>query len=150
MNGQPGQRCRPDRRGRWRDDAGVATVTFLFIGMIVILAAAVLLGGGAIFAARVHGYDLAQAAARAGAQCIDTAAYRDDGTVRLDQGAATAAATDVLTRAGATGTYQFPAPDRITVSASSHQPTPMLAAFGIHDITVTLTASATPATAPPP
>lgn len=149
MSGPLEQRRRRGGRGRWREDAGVATVTFLFIGMIVILAAAALLGGGAVFAARVHGYDLAQAAARAGAQCLDTATYRQDGIVRLEQAAATRAATDVLTRAGATGTVAFPAPDRITVTATSRQPTPMLAAFGIHTVDVTVTASAAPATAPP-
>lgn len=151
MTRPPQRPCRRrGRRVRWGEDRGIVTVTFLFIGMIVILAAAALLGGGAIFAARVHGYDLAQGAARAGAQCIDTAVYRQDGIIRLDQDCATRAATGFLDRAGATGQVAFPAPDRVAVTATSHQATPMLAAFGIHTVEVTVTATATPTTTPPP
>jgi hypothetical protein len=116
--------------------------------MLVVLAAAALLGGGALFAARAHGYDLAQSAARAGAQQIDTATYRNSGILRLDPARATQAAEQFLAAAGATGTVQVNAA-RITVTATSHQATPMLQPFGITTITVTSTASATPTTGPP-
>jgi hypothetical protein len=39
---------------------------------------------------------------------------------------------------------------RITVTATSRQPTPMLRMFGHDTVDVTATASATPATAPAP
>ncbi|WP_328463536.1 hypothetical protein OHA21_38185 [Actinoplanes sp. NBC_00393] len=130
------------------DDRGAAAVMLLFIGMIAIVAAAGLLGGGAVFAARSHGYDLAHAAARAGAQQIDTAAYRTDGTLRLDPARAAQAAKQFLAAGGATGTVQVTAA-QITVTATSRQATPMLDMFGITTITVTSTASATPTTDPP-
>jgi hypothetical protein len=133
---------------RLRDDSGAAAVTLLVIGMIVILFAAALLGGGALFAARAHGFDLAQSAARAGAQQIDTATYRATGVLRLDPARAAQAAKQFLAAAGANGAVQVTAA-RITVTATSHQATPMLKPFGIADVTVTSTASATPTTGPP-
>jgi hypothetical protein len=133
---------------RLRDDRGAVAVTLLVTGMIVIVAAAALLGGGALFAARSHGYDLAQSAARAGAQQIDTATYRTSGVLRLDPARAAQAAKQFLAAADATGTVQVTGA-RITVTATSHQATPMLKPFGITDITVTSTASATPTTGPP-
>jgi len=122
-------------------------VILLVTGMLVIVAAAALLGGGALFAARAHGYDVAQSAARAGAQQIDTAAYRGSGTLRLDPVRAAQAAKQFLAAADATGTVQVSG-GTITVTATSHQVTPMLKPFGIDDITVTSTASAVPVTGP--
>jgi hypothetical protein len=135
-------------RGRLRDDRGAVAVTLLVTGMIAIVAAAALIGGGAVFAARAHGYDLAQSAARAGAQQIDTATYRNRGLLRLDPARAAQAAKQFLATAGAAGTVQVNAA-RITVTATSRQATPMLKPFGITEITVTSTASATPTTGPP-
>ena len=120
----------------------------LVTGMLVIVAAAALLGGATLFAARTHGYDLAQSAARAGAQQIDTATYRNSGTLRLDPARAAQAAKQFLAAADATGTVQVSGAT-VTVTATSHQSTPTLKPFGIDDITVTATASATPTTGPP-
>jgi Flp pilus assembly protein TadG len=128
-------------------DAGVIPVTMLILGMIVILFAAALLGGGTLFAARSHGYDLAESAARAGAQQLDTAAYRNDGVLRLDPARAAQAAKQFLAAAGATGTVQV-TQAQITVTATSRQATPMLAPFGIGEVTVTSSASATPTNRP--
>lgn len=130
------------------DDRGAVSVTLLVTGMIALLFAAALLGGGALFAARAHGYDLAQSAARAGAQHIDTAAYRASGVLRLDPARAAQAAKQFLAAADATGTVDVTAV-RITVTATSRQETPMLKPFGVAEITVTSTASATPTTGPP-
>lgn len=123
-------------------------MTMLFIGMVVVLFVAALLGGGALFAARSTGYDLAQSAARAGAQQIDTATYRATGELRLDPAKAAQAAKQFLAAAGATGTVEVTAA-RISVTATSRQATPMLAAFGFDTVTVTSTAQATPTTGPP-
>jgi hypothetical protein len=135
------------RTGRLRGDAGTATVWMLFTGFIAILIAAVVFAGGVVFGARTHGYDLAQQAARAGAQHIDLATYRTSGVLRLDPAAAATAAKQFLAAAGATGTVTVTAA-RITVTATSQQPTPMLAAFGISTVTVTATATATPTAGP--
>lgn len=152
----PAARCRSDcpagrvdpARGEARD-AGVISVTVLLIGVTVLVLAAALVGGGAVFAADAHGYDLAQQAARAGAQQLDIATYRTTGALRLDVAAATAAAHQYLTAAHATGTVTVTAA-QVTVTATSRQATPMLAAFGRAGITVTATATATPTTGPPP
>jgi len=119
----------------------------VFTTFLAVILAAVIFGGGVIFAARTHGYDLAQQAARAGAQQIDAATYRTSGVLRLDPARAATAARQFLTAAGATGTVTVNAA-RITVTATSHQPTPMLASFGVTTVTVTSTASATPMVGP--
>src|SRR5213596_2937463 len=67
-----------------RSDGGLATVWMVFTTFLTVLLAGVIFGGGVIFAARTHGYDLAQQSARAGAQQIDAATYRASGVLRLD------------------------------------------------------------------
>ncbi len=131
----------------YRGDDGLATVWMVFTTFLTVILAAVIFGGGVIFAARTHGYDLAQQAARAGAQQIDAVAYRSSGVLRLDPPRAATAARQFLAAAGATGTVTVNAA-RITVTATSHQPTPMLASFGVTTVTVTSTASATPIVGP--
>ncbi|WP_204012830.1 hypothetical protein [Virgisporangium aurantiacum] len=142
-------RCWQPLLRRLRRDDGMATVWMLYTGLIVVVLAGVVLGGGVVFGARTHGYDLAQQAARAGAQEIDLAAYRTNGTLRLDPARAAAAANRFLAAAGATGTVAVTAA-QITVTATSQQDTPMLAGFGHPTVSVTATASATPVAGPPP
>ena len=125
----------------------MATVWMVFTTFIAVIIAAVIFAGGIIFGARAHGYDLAQQAARAGAQQIDAAAYRESGVLRLDPVRAATAARQFLAAAGANATVTVNAA-RITVTATSHQPTPMLASFGVTTVTVTSTASATPTAGP--
>ena len=130
-----------------RGDDGLAAVWMVFTTFLTVLLAGVIFGGGTVFAARTHGYDLAQQAARAGAQQIDAATYRSSGVLRLDPARAATAARQFLATGGATGTVTVTAA-RITVTATSHQPTPMLASFGVTTVTVTATASATPVAGP--
>ncbi len=125
----------------------MATVWMVFTTFIAVIIAAVIVAGGVIVGARAHGYDLAQQAARAGAQQIDAVAYRESGVLRLDPVRAATAARQFLAAAGATGAVTVTAA-RITVTATSHQPTPMLASFGVTTVTVTSTASATPTAGP--
>src|SRR5438874_2596662 len=130
-----------------RGDDGLAAVWMVFATFLTVLLAGVIFGGGTVFAARTHGYDLAQQAARAGAQQIDAATYRSSGVLRLDPARAATAARQFLATGGATGIVTVTAA-RITVTATSHQPTPMLASFGVTTVTVTSTASATPMVGP--
>ncbi len=132
-----------------RGDAGIVAVWMVFVIFIAAFLAAALVGTGVLVGARVHGYDLAQQAARAGAQQIDLATYRSSGVLRLDPARAATAAKQFLAAASATGTVTVTAA-RITVTATSHQPTPMLRPFGYPTVTVTATAAATPVTGPPP
>jgi hypothetical protein len=144
--GQPDARRAP-LCVRLRGDAGVASVWMLFTGFIAILIAAVVFAGGVVFGARTHGYDLAQQAARAGAQHLDIVTYRSSGLLRLDPAQAATAAKRFLAAAGATGTVTVTTA-RITVTATSRQPTPMLRPFGVAAVTITATATATPVSDP--
>ncbi len=135
-------RQRPFRPG----EGGAVSVTMLVIGLITVIFAAALLGGGAMFAAKARAYDLAQSAARAGAQQIDLAVYRDTGVLRLDPAGAATATRRFLAAAGATGKVTVTT-RRISVTATTTQRTPMLRMFGHSAVRVTATATATPTTA---
>ena len=137
------------RRQVARGDAGAVSIQLLYIAVIGILFAAALYGGGTLFAARSHGYSLAQSAARAGAQQIDLATYRSTGQVRLDRARAARAAKQYLAARGATATVDKVTVTAITVTATSRQPTPALRPFGYGSVTVTSTASATATVTPP-
>jgi Flp pilus assembly protein TadG len=74
--------------------------------------------GGGVLRARNEAATLAQEAARAGAQQLDWAAYREGMTeVALDPAAASAAAHSFLNAAGATGTVSVSG-DTVTVTCS--------------------------------
>ncbi|WP_412538657.1 hypothetical protein R8Z50_22730 [Longispora sp. K20-0274] len=128
-----------------RSDEGAVSVTVAYIGMIVVLMVAMLIGGGSVFAARARGYDVAAEAARAGAQQIDLAAYRANGTLVLNTIGAQAAAQRYLAAAGVTGTVTVSGAT-VSVTATSRQRTPMLSVFGKPTVQVTSTASASPHT----
>lgn len=133
---------RPDA---WHRDDGYATVWTALTGVILIVLAGLIVAAGVVFGAQERGYDLAQAAARAGAQQIDLTLLRTDGQVRLDPGRATTTARQFLTRAGATGTVTATT-GSVTVTVTTRQPTPMLAHLGVDAVTVTATGRATPVT----
>src|SRR2546430_17704997 len=107
----------------------------VFATFLTVLLAGVIFGGGTVFAARTHGYDLAQQAARAGAQQIDAATYRSSGVLRLDPARAATAARQFLAPGGATVTVAVP-PARITLTATRHQTTPRLAILSGTTVTV--------------
>src|SRR6266540_1331100 len=90
--------------GRCRDDRGSATGWALLTVLVVALLAGAVLDGGDAMAARVQALDIAQQAARSGANQLDLAALRTSGLVRFDPVAAETAARQFLAEAGATGT----------------------------------------------
>lgn len=128
-------------------DGGYATVFTAMLGAAVIVCAGLIVAAGVVFGAQERGYDIAQSAARAGAQELDLTVLRTDGQVRLDPDRATARARRFLTDAGATGTATA-TPASITVTATTRQNTPMLAAVGVDAVTVTATGHANPVTEP--
>jgi len=99
------------------------------------------LDGGLAVAAKARAVDVAQAAARAGAQELDLAVYRQAGEVRLDVARATAAAQGFLAQSGATGTVTA-TPVRVTVNVTSQAQTQLLPLIGIGTLTVHATATA--------
>lgn len=133
----------PTRRARQRGDEGSATGWALLIATVALLMAAVILDGGNAMAARVHALDLAQEAARAGANQLDLTELRTTGQLRLDPAAARAAAQDFLTSVHSTGTVTATTV-QVTVTVTRAQPTMLLSAVGIDSITVKATATATP------
>ncbi|RFS86334.1 pilus assembly protein [Actinomadura spongiicola] len=81
---------------RERDRGTIALYTVLFTP-IVLLLAGLLVDGGLAIHARQRAADMAEQAARAGADQIDTDALRRTGEPVLDPGRARAAACDMLT-----------------------------------------------------
>lgn len=141
------RRRRTAVRRRLRGDRGSATVWALGVVAVVALLAGAVLDGGNAMAARVQALDIAQQAARAGANQLDLGALRNEGLVRLDPGAAQAAAAAFLRQAGATGTATA-TPAQVTVTVTRSQPTMLLQAIGVNSIGMTATASAVPETGP--
>ncbi|GAA0930427.1 hypothetical protein GCM10009558_108050 [Virgisporangium aurantiacum] len=112
--------------------------------VVALLSGAVLDGGNAM-AARVAALDVAQQAARAGANQLDLAALRNEGVVRLNPAAAQATAEQFLRTAGVTGTATA-TPTQVSVTVTHAQPTLLLDAIGVSSISMTATATAVPAT----
>ncbi len=136
-----------DWAGRLRSDRGSASAWAIGIVAVVALLSGAVLDGGNAMAARVQSLDIAQQAARAGANQLDLAALRNQGVVRLDPGAAQAAAQAFLRQAGATGTATATIA-QVTVTVTRSQPTLVLQAIGVDTIGLTATATAIPQTGP--
>ncbi len=130
-----------------RGDRGSGSVWAIGIVAVVALLAGAVLDGGNAMAARVQALDIAQQAARAGANQLDLGALRNQGVVRLDPGAAQAAAQAFLREAGATGTATATIA-QVSVTVTHSQPTLVLQAIGVDSIGMTATATAVPQTGP--
>jgi Flp pilus assembly protein TadG len=132
------------RRGRV-DDSGQITPWSVFGVLLVILLAGLVLDAGMAMADQVRLYDRAQAAARAGAQQIDLATYRNTGVIRLDPDAAAAAARTFLARSGTTGTVTATTVT-VTVTATGVRTTQLIHLIGVRSIPVDASATATAVT----
>ena len=132
---------------RLRGDRGDATIWGILIIAVALLLTGVVLDGGNAMAAKVRAWDIAQEAARAGANQLDLTALREHSEVRLDPTAAEAAASQYLSAAGVTGTVSATTTD-VMVTVTRSEPTLLLQAIGINTIPVTATAHATPVTGP--
>jgi hypothetical protein len=118
---------------------------FAVVIMAALLAAAGLVyDGGRALAAKTTATDIAQEAARAGAQQVNLAVFRATGQVVLDVPAAQDAAQAYLaaTGTGDTATVTVTG-DTVTVAVSSVQHTVFLGLTGIQTLHVTGTATAT-------
>jgi Flp pilus assembly protein TadG len=154
----PGVARQPRRRGddytvapwwtvrRWlRDDRGSATVFGLFLIVVVLVLAGAMIEGGNAMSARGHATDVAQQAARAGADKLDLAALREHGLVRIDPAAAQAAASAFLAQGGETGTVTA-TPAQVSVTVTVTRPGILVPILGINTLTVHATATAAPVT----
>lgn len=130
----------------WRqgDDGSVSAFVVVLLAGILALAG-LTLDGGLALAATVRANGQAEAAARAGAQAIDLAAYRDNGMLRLAPAQAIAHAQAHLAGEGAIGTVTV-TDDTVTVTVVTSQHTQLLGLIGIRSLSVHGEASARPAT----
>ncbi|HWH01707.1 MAG TPA: pilus assembly protein TadG-related protein [Pilimelia sp.] len=126
------------QRGR-RGDAGYVSAFTAVFAVALLAVAGLVLDGGLALSTKVQALDTAGAAARAGAQHLDLSAYRD-GTRRLDQPAAAAAARSWLSRAGATGTVTT-TPTTVTVTVTASRPAQLLRIVGVSRLTVSASAT---------
>ncbi|TWP46088.1 hypothetical protein FKR81_37395 [Lentzea tibetensis] len=118
--------------------AFVVTIT-----LAILVLAGLALDGGLALAAKVKANGQAEAAARAGAQAIDLAAYRSGGTLQLVPVHAVANAQGYLAAVGALGTVTVSG-DTVTVTITAAQPTQLLGLVGVSRLPVHGVGSAHP------
>ena len=137
---------------RWRvtpadrlAERGSATIFVVAFSMVLFAGAGLAIDGGRIINERDKATDVAEQAARAGADQLDQGALRDLQIIRLDRPAAETRADAFVRKAG----Y---APDvrstgrTVTVSASTTYHTVLLSIVGTNAVEVTGTATASQAT----
>jgi hypothetical protein len=135
-------------RRRWRGraaqaDSGQITAFVVVMATALILLAGLVLDGGLTLAARERALNLAQEAARAGAQGINLATYRQNGDFVLNPALAEADAEQYLASTGTQGTVQVTG-NTVTVTVTITQRMQILDAAGLSAITVHASASAVP------
>lgn len=121
-------------------EGGQVTPFVVIMVTALLMVAGLVLDGGLALAAKVQAIDEAQEAARAGAQQLDLAVYRDTGQVVLVPDRAAAAARAYL---AATSNPDAPAAtvtvtgDRVAVTVVRRQRTQLLSVIGTGSLTVT-------------
>src|SRR6478609_8070383 len=138
--------CRPCADVRDTDpDSGSVGVYVVVVALGLLVAAGLVLDGGAAFAARGAAATAAQQAARAGADALNPASLRSSTPTGLavDPNAARTAANRVLAAAGATGSVTVDGAE-VTVTARVDRPSYLLSAVGIDRIGGTGTFTAVP------
>jgi Flp pilus assembly protein TadG len=110
----------------------------------VIAMAGLVVDGGTAIAARQHAADLAQQAARAGADALAPVSLHaaEPSQLTADPGAAMTAADKILAAGGVAGTVTVDG-DAVTVSVTVHQQTQILSAFGLTAVSGSATSTAT-------
>ena len=103
---------------RWHDEAGQVTGFVVILVLVMLLAGGLVFDGGRLLAERRELRDLANGAARAGAQALSLDALRTDGATAVDPDAGVLSARDYLAAAGRTGEIQVVG-DTVTVTIRS-------------------------------
>ncbi|WP_059007932.1 TadE/TadG family type IV pilus assembly protein [Streptomyces specialis] len=130
-------------RTHLRRDRGQITAFVLPLMATLMAMAGLALDGGLALAAQVRALGEAQEAARAGAQGIDLAAYRADGTLRLDPAQARQLAENYLSDVGTEGAVSA-TQEKVTVTVTAVQDTQLLDLIGVETLTVTASGAAQP------
>lgn len=124
-------------------DSGQITAFVVVMATALVLVAGLVLDGGLTLAARERALGLAQEAARAGAQGVNLAVYRQSGNLVLSPALAMTDAQRYLASTGSQGTVQITG-NLVTVTVTITQHMQILDAAGLSAITVHASASATP------
>lgn len=128
---------------RLRHDQGAATIWMVMGTVIVLAVSGLVFDGGALINAKRDAINDAEAAARAGAQGIDTAGVYSNAGPALDPAAARARAQAFLDSNGWSGTVTADT-QTVTVTIDRTQHLAFLTMFGLGDRPVTGVASAHP------
>ena len=117
------------------DEEGTVTVFVVGFMLALLLVAGLVIDGGNVLAARREAANVAESAARAGAQGIDINAARTARGVELDPAAAETRADSYLTQTGYRGTASVQG-NEVLVEVTITQRTFLLGLAGIASITV--------------
>ncbi|MPZ67611.1 MAG: hypothetical protein GEU83_19660 [Pseudonocardiaceae bacterium] len=117
-------------------ESGSVSVWLVIIVPTLILVAGLVSDGGKVMTANERAQNIAEEAARAGADSLSDTALRNGVVGQLDPVQAQAAAQDYLHSAGVTGTITV-TDDTVTVTTTITQHLPVLSAVGVDDSTVT-------------
>lgn len=136
------------RLGRECAEEGAAAVLLLLLTPVLFALAGLVLDGGAELTARQRTADLAEQAARAGADRLDTNTLRSTGTSTLQAAAARAAACAYAEVADPTisctaSLAPGPGGTQLQVRLRGHHPTVLLGLLGINQLRTDATATAT-------
>ncbi|MEV0396512.1 pilus assembly protein TadG-related protein [Polymorphospora rubra] len=139
---------RPDtRRCRWlrertADDSGQVTAFAVVMTVALLAVAGLVLDAGLALTEKIRALDIAQAAARAGAQELDLYQYRTRNVAELDPNRAATAARAWLESAGADGEATATT-STVTVTVRRTSRTQLLQIVGVPQLAVSATATAT-------
>ena len=118
------------------DHAGQVTPLVVVIATALVLMGGLVVDGGVILAANRRAGAEAEAAARAGAQALDTDAYRRGEPARLDPAEAVRRAEEWVSRYGHAGRAAVVGPDTVEVQVSFSQPLSILGIIGLGPVAV--------------
>lgn len=123
------------------DDQGQATAFVVGIFAALWLFAGIVVDGGLALAGKAEALDVAQEAARTGAQQLDVGRLRRAGEVQVARGEAAAAARAYVVSTGDRGTAVVKG-DSVTVQVVHRQHAQILQVIGVRTLTMHATATA--------
>lgn len=124
-----------------KDERGAVTAFVACFAVALIAVFGLVVDGGLILATRRQAFNVADAAARVGAQGVDESALRSGRPLTLDALDARRRALDYLTVAGLDGTVEIVG-DRITVTVTAERELSVLGFTGMGPVEVTATGTA--------
>lgn len=131
----------PTTKPERRRDTGSATAFIVIMTIALIVVAGLVLDGGLALSAKATAMDVAQAAARDGADQLNLTEYRNGADPLIDPAAAERAAETWIREAGYSGTASADS-DSITVTVHTTQSTQLLSIVGVNQLRLSASATA--------